>query len=104
MRDWITCEPGQVVEDGLLGEMHLRELLDPFSEEPRRTRTKLPRAVKRAIKTLTKREQKALYLGYMWNRTHEEIAAELGVSKSRAGTLRFDALHKLRKILLSPTE
>lgn len=104
MREWVACEKGDVVEDGLIGEMHLRDMVDPLSEEPRKTRTKLPRAVKRALKRLTPRERRALYLGYMWNRTHEEIAADLGVSKSRAGTLRFEALAKLRKVLGVTTE
>ena len=63
------------------------------------TRTKLPRRVKRALRALPVRERRALYLWTVRGWDHALVAGALGVSVSRAGSVRCEALQHLRSTL-----
>ena len=103
MRDWIGHDPGQVVEDGVAGEMALHNYPSP---EPviHRTRTKLPRAVKRALAALPDKQRRVLYRTIVWNRTLPELVEEMNIPRNTAATSRHRAIHNLRRMLTSMDE
>lgn len=64
-----------------------------------RTRTRLPRRVRRALAQLPVRERRALWLWTVRDWPHEEIAVALGTSVGTSGRLRHQALGRLRAAL-----
>lgn len=93
MRDWISVPKGEVIMDG----EDAREIVQVIPYNLRKTlRTKLPRKVKRLLKSLSDKDRKILYLAYMWNRTGKEISADMGIPEATVATIKHRALRRIQ--------
>lgn len=96
MENWITVPKHHMLVDG----EDVRELVYAIPQHNRKTlRTKLPRNVKRSLRSLSKRDRRILYLSYMWNRTASEIANDIGVSETVVYNVKHRSLQKIQKQL-----